>query len=154
VSPVSSTHVQDFDAAAGEHDPIPFRLLGRDWEVPGTCPARVLLLLDRAMVALGQLEQTGAVPDDLVLDSSWTPEGMLRAMVGNDLVDEWLALDITYPQLRDVARFLSGRYRGEADGQGEAAPPNRAAKRAAAKTKTAKRSSASRGTTSSKGGRR
>lgn len=141
----------DFDAAAEEGEPVEFRLLGRDWSLPGTPPAAALLRIDRAMVALAELEQTGQVPDDLVVDASLTAEGMCRALAGDEVVDEWLELGIDYPTLKRVTRRLMAIYRGEdPDADPNPEPPNRAAKRAAAK----KKPSASRRATSSKGGRR
>lgn len=141
----------DFDAAAGEADPIEFRLLGRDWSLPGTAPAQALLRIDRAMVAVVELEQTGQIPDDMVVDVTLTAEGMCRALVGDDLVDEWLALGVDYPTLKAVTRRLTAIYRGEdPDADPNPQPPNRAARRAG---KKAQKSPSPRAT-SSKGGQR
>ena len=124
----------DFDAAWAEEEdePVTIKLLGEEWACkrPSEVPAALLLRMDRLMLVAA----SGDVPDDLVIDDSLSPEGILRGLAGDDNVNAWLERGLSDQRLAKVSQYLNARYRGQ-DPPGEAPAANRAQKRAAAKTK-------------------
>lgn len=125
---------KDFDAAWAEEEdePVTVRLLDREWACkrPSEVPAALLLRMDRLMLVAA----SGDVPDDLVIDDSLSPEGILRQLAGDANVDAWLAAGLSYRRLSAISQYLNARYRGQ---DPEAPAANRATRRAA---KTRKRS--------------
>lgn len=102
----------DFDAWYDEHvdKTIPFRVLGETWDIPGDVPAVVLLRLQR----LERVILTGRIPDgfeDELEELSY--ESMVRAMVGDTIVDAWIAKGIPHKMLQAVSRRLYAIYKGE-----------------------------------------
>lgn len=103
----------DFDAAFAEQQPIPFRLLGQEWQLPATCPAATILRSQRLMLTMAQLEADDEnLPDDFVIDDDLSYEKMCREMVGDQLMDQWLDLGISYQMLEAVTRRLYAIYTG------------------------------------------
>jgi hypothetical protein len=129
----SDPRFHDFDAdfADAADETIPFKLMGKVWEIPGEAPAAVILRIQRLMVTLVQMEESGEVPEDMVIDDDLSYEVMLRKMVGDDLVDTWLThkwtrngvkrTGISYPMLAAVSRRLFAIYTGGDPDQPETA---------------------------------
>jgi len=114
----------DFDAWFEENrtEPIPFKLLGKDWEIPGDIPAVVQLRLERIerFVSTAPLDGTAQLPEDLTIEDI-TYESLTRLMLGDAMVDEWLALGIGDKQLKHVTTRLIAIYRnGDGGDQGKA----------------------------------
>ncbi|HEU5032689.1 MAG TPA: hypothetical protein VFV01_47755 [Spirillospora sp.] len=116
----------DFDAAFAERQPIPFRLLGREWELPATCDAGVILRTQRLMLMVAKMEadpDAEELPEDFVVDDDLSFEKMCRDMVGDETVDAWLAYEwtdtsgrarvgIPYDMLMAVTQRLYALYSG------------------------------------------
>lgn len=139
----------DFDAGWQEADEEPYRVrfLGKEWSLPASCPADVILRLERNMIRLAQLQRDGVdeVPDDFEIDDTLSAEGVCRALVGKDIVDQWLATPgCTYQRMLDMSRRLLQLYRGgdptEVEALGKATPPNRADRRATKKKASPRKS--------------
>lgn len=129
----------DFDAGWDEAEAKPFRirLLGEVWELPRDVPAEAILKMDRLLIRYAEIERSGEIPDDMVLDDSMTPEGVLRGMVPPAVMDAWLAKRgpdgqplLGYRRLLDVSRRLVAYYRGSDPSKAGEPAPNRAARRA------------------------
>jgi hypothetical protein len=124
----------DFDAGWNEADakPLRIRFLGREWELPADAPADAVLMMDRAMAAVGSGDEQAAAA--ILEQGGLSIEGLARKFVGDGIVDQWLALKPGSRQLAMVVRQLTDYYRGsERPGQpDEDAAPNREARRAAA----------------------
>lgn len=112
----------DFDAAAGEPDPIVFRILGRDWTLPATVPAAVLLKYDRLLLHVAEVERTKKVPDGYVVDADTSVEGLARSMAGDEVVDQWIAAGIDFRTLQKAVSRLDRIHRGKDPGLGEGLP--------------------------------
>jgi hypothetical protein len=116
--------VIDFDAWYEENvDPtIPFKLMGKDWEIPGDIPAIAMLRLERIERLIATADDDTELPGDLSLDDV-SYEGLTRMMLGDELVDQWLAAGIGARKLQGVTRQLfaiyRSRQRGEAEGKEE-----------------------------------
>lgn len=147
-----TSRYHDFDAAWAEEDddPVVIRLLGQEWSCkrPSEVPAGLLLRIDRLIVQYAQMQQTGQIPDDFVMDDSLDPESMLRKLAGDTNVDAWLKAGLSYQRLQAVLRHLQSVYRGQDPGEAQAVT-NRAQRRAAKTTK----SPSSSGSSSSSGRR-
>ena len=145
--------VIDFDAGwqEEEHEPVKIVVLGVKYELPADVPAKVLLMMDRLLLLAAKVQQSGEVPDDFVIEDAMSPESILRQLVDDSIVDEWLDKGIGYRRLMAIVRKLNAVYRGEEDEQA----PNRAARRQAAKaTKATSGGSTTRRPRSSASGRR
>ena len=116
----------DFDAWYAEEAgaTIPFKLLGRDWELPGDIPAATILKFNRierwvksvaVEYAIADAEDRAPepipLPDGLTeVDMVGSFEGMCREMIGDVLVDEWFELGISQKMLQAVSRRLYAIY--------------------------------------------
>ena len=108
---------KDFDAAASESaaEIIEFKIAGKNYELPGELPARVVLTQMRYMDASGGME-----PSSLPV---W-----LESLVGKENLDEMLEAGATWPQLDGLLQFLLEEYgiagdeEIEANAEGEADP--------------------------------
>lgn len=125
-TPRNDPRYYDFDAAFAEAKPIPFKLLGKVWQLPPTVPAATILNIQRLMLALAKMDETGEVPDDLVIDDDLSYERMLREMVGEGIVTQWLELGISYDMLAAVTRRLYALHTGD---NPDAQEPGKAARR-------------------------
>lgn len=103
----------DFDAAFAERQPIPFRLLGKDWSLPASAPAKVILRVQRLMADLTRMMVSGEVDEDMVIDEDLSYERMSRLMIGDDIVDAWLDAGIDYDMFQAVTRRLYAIYTGD-----------------------------------------
>lgn len=130
----------DFDAAFEEAEKatIPFKVMGKVWELPAAAPAAVLLKIQRVMMVLAQMEEGGEVPDDMVIDDELSYENMCRQLAGDAAVDEWLRLKISYPKLQAVSRRLYEIHTGKIDAEEPGKAPG---KRPADRKRPAKRAS-------------
>lgn len=111
----------DFDAwydenAAPDKPTRPFRLAGRVWQIPVDVPAASLLRVESMRRRLGEL---AALPDDADVPAAITdaieaaqPEPLLRSMVGDGLVDQWVDAGITEHRLGVAAGVLYRHYTG------------------------------------------
>jgi hypothetical protein len=151
----------DFDAALAEAEetPIPFKLMGKVWDVPGSVDAAVILRIQRLMLILAEYENSGEVPDDLVIDENLSYEAMCRQMIGDDLMETWLAhqwrdasgrkrTGPSYEMLQAVSRRLFAIHTGsdpdeEPDEAGKAKRP--ADRKPPAKKSSARRRSSTTG---------
>lgn len=102
----------DFDADFAEQSTIPFKVLGKVWELPGSVPAATLLRLQRLMLVVASTKDGDDLPDDFVLDESLSVESMLRQMVGDQILDEWLAKGIKYDMMMAVSQRLYAIHTG------------------------------------------
>ena len=153
-APEKDPRFYDFDAAFAELDEtgIPFRLLGEVWQLPTDVPADVILRIQRLMgmvaemeAAVARAQETGEPIEfdtDKVIAEDLSYERIVRQMVGDELVDEWVRRGIGYRMLQAVSQRLFAIYTGQdpdGDGLGEAPAANRAARRRAARKGTAKK---------------
>lgn len=108
------TDLIDFDAwyAENAEPTITFRLLGQDWDIPGDPPAIAMLRLERLRI---MVSDPNIDPNTVVEDVSY--ESLTRLMIGDDLVDEWLALGIGNKHLRHVTTRLYEIYRSRELGE-------------------------------------
>ena len=108
---------KDFDAALSEADneKVKFVIAGKQYELPGQLPARVVLTQMKLMDASGSMEA-----NNLPL---W-----LESLVGKDNLEEMLDAGATWPQLDELLQFLLEAYNisdeesAEVDAEGEADP--------------------------------
>jgi hypothetical protein len=108
---------KDFDLAVAEsaNEKIAFKIAGKDYELPGQLPARVVLTQMRFMDSDGEM-----APNTL-------PE-WLESLVGKSNLDEMLDAGATWPQLDELLQFLlegyglAGDQEIEADAEGDADP--------------------------------
>lgn len=89
----------DFDAwwVENTQPTIPLKLMGRTWDIPGDPPAAAMLRLARLERAVAA---AAAGDDSLVLAENLDElsfESILRGLVGDDLVDQWLTYEWTDP---------------------------------------------------------
>lgn len=107
----------DFDAwhAETQTATIPFRLLGRTWQLPGDVEARLVLKMQRLeqwsvayMLAEEQGEDPPPLPAGLTEDDleTLTFEGICRALAGDSVVEQWLEAGITVGMLTATAKRL------------------------------------------------
>lgn len=121
----SDPRFHDFDAALDEIEggTIPFKVMGKVWELPGAVDATVILRIQRLMMMVASVEEGGEVPDDLVVDEDLSYERMCRQMIGDELMDTWLTYKWTdgrgrkregmsYPLLQAVAQRLFAIHAG------------------------------------------
>lgn len=131
--------VLDFDAwLAEDHpiEPIPFKLLGKVWEIPGELPAIVQLKLEKIRFLIATYDPDNpALPDGLDM-ADLTYESLARDMLGDAMVDEWLALGIGEKTMPRVTQRLMQIYVTGGDGLGKPAPPGAAKKRKRKKKRT------------------
>lgn len=112
----------DFDAVFAERrvEPIRFRLLERDWELPGAMPAAVPLRIARLVAeGRGTDDLTGAEVLELAAD-----------IVPRPVLTEWLNLGLDEERLGEVIVWLVSQYvaASSTDGDvGEAQAPAEAA---------------------------
>lgn len=109
----SDPRYYDFDAAFGEGKPIPFKVMGKVYQLPPTVPAATILNIQRLMLVVAKLEAGGDVPDDLVIDDDLSYESMCRQLAGDDVVDAWLEAGISYDMLAAVTRRLYAIHTGQ-----------------------------------------
>jgi hypothetical protein len=139
----------DFDAGWNEADakPLKIRFLGREWELPADAPADAVLMMDRAMAAVGSGDEQAAAA--ILEQGGLSIESLARRFVGDEVVDQWLALNPGSRQLAHVVRQLTDYYRGSERPGSEDAAPNRHERRAEAaqakKSSTKSRSSSGTG---------
>tara|TARA_B100000212_G_scaffold318078_1_gene274205 strand:- start:90 stop:440 length:351 start_codon:yes stop_codon:yes gene_type:complete len=108
---------KDFDAAVAEaaEENISFKLAGKNYELPGQLPARVVLTQMRYMDADGEMA-ANTLPE-------W-----LESLVGKSNLDEMLDSGATWPQLDELLQFLLDEYglagdqEIEAEAEGDADP--------------------------------
>jgi hypothetical protein len=123
---------RDFDEAFAEvqAEPIRIRLYGRDWELPGSMPAALVIKVSRWSAEGRDLKTdlTGAELFDFA-----------AAAIPRPVLDEWMGLGLDAEhQLPEIIRWVIGLYLGRdlPDGPGEVfAPPgaNRATRRSSSK---------------------
>lgn len=142
----------DFDAWFTDTvKPWRFKLLGKVWELPGSAPAIVVMRYQRIVEFLLQTADTDAedveVPEDLV-DEDLSYEALCRALVGEEIVDQWFDDGLDQERLQMVAIRLIQRYilkqsdlMGVGVGKAPRAPQDRRrpVKKAAAKKTTTPR---------------
>jgi len=131
----------DFDAWYAENvaATIPFRLLGKVWDLPGDVDAGYLLMLQRfehwvdataLAEALGDPPPplpAGVTDDDL---AALSYEGICRRLAGDATVDAWLADGIPAKLLKAVSRRLFAIHTGgQVDPAGKASTPAKKAKK-------------------------
>lgn len=133
-----SSTVHDFDAWYDENveKTIPIKLMGKLWDLPGDAPAAALLRIQRLEHILLTATTDEDIPDNLDL-SGLSYENIVRDLVGDDLLQKWLAGGIKGQLLQEVSRRLYRIYTGrevaavveEADGgeseQGKAPAPKK-----------------------------
>ncbi len=110
------TRYIDFDAARAERqrEPVVVRIFGRDWELPASLPAKVMLDVVAAQ-AKGVDEMTESQGAELV-----------RALVPKDIFDAWLDEGFSVDDLVELVPMLIRIYRGGSgeEEQGEASAPS------------------------------
>ena len=108
---------KDFDAAVSESaaEKVHFKIAGKEYELPGQLPARVVLTQMRYMDASGNLAQN-ALPE-------W-----LESLVGKTNLNQMLDDGATWPQLDELLQYLleaygiAGEQEIEAEAEGESDP--------------------------------
>lgn len=140
-APTTSTFA-DFDAFFAEREtkPVLVPFDGQEWPCPGTVPAEVLLRIDRLMLQVTRMQQSGEVPEDFEVTDDLSVESIARSLAGDDNVDAWLARGMSFQRLQMTTQVLQRVHRGasledamrEALGEATAPPPNRAERRATA----------------------
>lgn len=105
--------VHDFDAWYDENiaKTIPIRLMGKTWDIPGDAPAAVLLRIQRLEHVILTATTDDDIPDDLDL-TALSYENIVRDLVGDDLLQQWLSDGIRSKQLQEVSRRLYRIYTG------------------------------------------
>lgn len=116
-SPEVSSQFFDFDAwhAAQHGATIPFKLLDEVWQLPGDCPAALLLKhqrIEQWFVQTSLLGEDAPLPDGLTADDilAFSPEKMARDFVGDTIVDAWFEKGIPAEMFRAVAKRLFAIY--------------------------------------------
>lgn len=153
--PEDDGRYRDFDAWLAEQETVPFKLLGEVWHLPPDVPANVILRVQRIEQFLAKAAMNGEkidkLPPGLSLDDL-SYESMLRQMVGDDIVDQWLAKGVGYRQLQQASGWLYQMYTGrddddedeDEDGQGKQQAPAKRGSNGVRKTpKAAKKTGAS-----------
>jgi len=123
---------RDFDAAwaekaeaEGSPQPLTFKLKGRDWQLPASIPAAVIIRILR----MQKRDADDPVPDDEQME-------MALSLFGKDQLDELLDTGLSTDELGDVILWAMGEY-------GLATVPNRRARRTKKDGQTKKRKKAS-----------
>lgn len=108
-----STAAHDFDAWYDEHveKTIPIKLMGKTWNLPGDAPAAALLKIQRLEQIIATAETDDDIPDDLDLNEL-SYENIVRSLVGDELLEKWLAAGIKGKLLQEVSRHLYRVYTG------------------------------------------
>lgn len=103
----------DFDAALREAagEPIVIHYQGRDWDLPSSIPAKVVLRI------VAMREQEGDLDQGAMLE-------IMTGVVPNDTLQQWLDGDMTIDQMATLIKQILSMYRiGGEDAEGEAQSP-------------------------------
>jgi len=106
---------RDFDKfwQEKEEEPIQFRVLGREYEIPAAPRAATVLKLKRLREAEGM---DAEVQGEAMVD-------VMAPLLGEDQMERMFADGITFPQLQDVLEWIVEQYQmpeaPEDDGEGE-----------------------------------
>lgn len=97
-----SGEFKDFDAAWAEkqEEPIQYKIFGKTYDIPATISAAFMLEITKISSGKGAEEQLNAADIG----------GLLNALFGKQVVEDWLSKGMTLPQLNDVLQDILEKY--------------------------------------------